>query len=107
MLLILKLRDKVKGSEKAQVSSKLRPRKDKANDKKEKFQIHLSDEERQKAENLLVCAIQNCEFEKEILSLIKLGIFAPNSVNDMKIKNSKLAASVSYTHLTLPTILLV
>ena len=85
---VLKLRERVRNKKQGVVSTRLRPRKDQ---KPEKYIIHLSDLEREDAENILVRAIQTVEFEKEILSLAKLGIYSPNSINDMKIKNSKLA----------------
>ena len=51
----------------------------------------FSEEEKQKAESLLVSAIQNVNFEKETVSLIKHGVFTPNALFEMKVKGSALS----------------
>ena len=89
---ILKLKERVKNKKEGHVSSRLRPRTEKNNErKKEKYVLHLSDQEREDAEHLLIRAIQSCEFSNEITRLVKLGIFSPNTIHDMKIKDTKLA----------------
>ena len=52
--------------------------------------IYLTLEEKSKAEKLLIRAIQAYYFEKEISNLFKMGVFDPNSVNELRIKASGL-----------------
>ena len=83
---ILKLRDRVR--EKKHISTPLK-QKEKGKGSR-KFVIHLSANEREKAEYLLVSAIQATHFEKEIIQLLKLGILTPNTMKE--IRNSKLSS---------------
>ena len=85
---LLKLREVVKNKKENLVSSRLRSGNNKS---KEKLRIHLSEEEKEAAEYLLIRSIQSEEFEKETTKLIKLGIFSPNTIHDMNIKDTKLA----------------
>ena len=54
--------------------------------------IYLNLEEKNKAERLLIRAIQSQYFEKEITTLLKLGVFEPNSYEELKSRESKLIA---------------
>ena len=90
---ILTLRDRVKEKKENLTSSRLRPR---ANEKKPKLIVVFTEEEKNKAEYLLVSAIQSISFEKELLSLIKHGVFSPNALSEMKVKNSPLTTLSPY-----------
>ena len=82
------LKERVENKKKGILPTRLRPRKEAA---KEKLILHLSEEERNRAEYLLVNAIQSIAFEKEMAQLVKLGVFSENSLNELNLKNSKLS----------------
>ena len=88
---IMTLREKVRSKKEGIIGPRLRPRKGNKCQAKEKLIIFLSDEERDKAEYLLINAIQAMSFEKEMVTLLKCGIFSPNALNEMKVKNSSIA----------------
>ena len=88
---ILALRDKAKNRKEGIIGPRLRSRKDKTEEDEKRFIINLSEAEREKAEYLLINAIQATSFEKEMITLLKCGIFSPNALNEMKIKNTNLA----------------
>ena len=84
---LLTLRERVNRKKNNIAESRLRPR----NEQKKKLFVVFSEEEKQKAEFLLISAIQNVNFEKETISLIKPGVFTPNALNEMKVKGSALS----------------
>ena len=67
--------------------TRLRPREN-ANDK---LILHFTEGERDKAESLLINAIQSIAFEKEMIQLAKMGIFSENALGELKLKNCKVA----------------
>ena len=83
------LREKIEQKKKGILSQRLRSRR---NDEREKLVIHFDEDEREKAEYLLISAVQSIHFEAEIVSLLKLGIFSPNALKDMKLRTSKLTS---------------
>ena len=84
---ILTLRDRVRNKKQNLTDSRLRPRE---NRQKSKLIVVFTDEEKEKAEFLLVSAIQSVHFEKETISLIKHGVFSPNAIKELKVKGSSL-----------------
>ena len=84
---LLELKQRVEDKKLNLTRSRLRP---KSNQPKQKLVIHLSEEDRDKAENILIKSLQNMVFERETAQLVKMGIFSPNSVKDMQLKDSKL-----------------
>ena len=86
---ILTLKTRIDNRKKGITETRLRTRKT-VEPKKDRFVIHLTEDERLKAENLLIAALQSECFEKEILKLVKFGIFSPNAISDLKMKDSKL-----------------
>ena len=84
---ILTLRDRVKNKKQNLTDSRLRPRE---NRPKSKLIVTFTNEEKDKAEFLLLSAIQSVHFEKETISLIKHGVFSPNAIKELKVKGSSL-----------------
>ena len=87
---LLTFREKVMNKNNPNPTTRLRPRKDRPVTKL-KFVI-LSHEEKEKAEYLLVSAIQSIHFEKEFVTLLKLGVVTPNSLKELRSKTSKLTS---------------
>ena len=58
--------------------------------------VYLDMADKQRAETLLIKAIQSQHFGKEIETLLKLGVFDPNSVNELKTKSSGLISDSSW-----------
>ena len=85
---ILELKDRVARKKNNEPRTRLRPRKNDGNEKKSR--IILSQEEKQKAESLIISAIQSSHFQKEIETLVKLGIFTPNAMKELRTNNSKI-----------------
>ena len=67
------LRQRVENKKNNILPSKLRPRK---NATKDRLILHFTEEERDKAESLLINAIQSISFEREVVQLAKMGIFS-------------------------------
>ena len=86
---ILTLRDKIRTRKENLTATRLRPR-PKENSKKTRLTVVFTEEEKEKAEYLLVSAIQSQHFEKEIVSLVTHGVFTPNAISELKVKNSPL-----------------
>ena len=57
---------------------------------KNKIRLFLTPHEREKAELLLIRAIQVKHFSREIESLVKLNVFSPNALKELKTKSSQL-----------------
>ena len=57
-----------------------------------KARVLISIEERKVGERLIIQALQNLEFEKEIVTLLKLNVCKPNSYRELKSKKSRLIA---------------
>ena len=85
---ILMLKDKVEAKKNPLPTTRLRPRKN--NEVIKQKYITLDHEEKEKAEKLLVSAIQSVHFENEIVTLIKLGVMSPNALKELKSKTSRL-----------------
>ena len=85
---MLMLKDKIDAKKTPLLASKLRPRKN-LEITKTKF-VTLSQMEKDKAEKLLVSAIQSTHFESEIITLVKLGFVTPNALKELKSKTSRL-----------------
>ena len=73
------LRQRVENKKNNILSSRLRPRK---NATKDKLILHFAEDERDKAESLLINAIQSISFEKEMIQLAKLGIFSEKALGE-------------------------
>ena len=69
--------------------TRLRPR-GKREIKEVKKEMYLTLEEKERGELLLIRAIQAQHFEEELIMLVKLGIFSPDSYEELKKKDSKL-----------------
>ena len=82
------LRERVANKKKGILPTRLRPKNDR---KKDKLILHFSEDERDRAEALLINAIQSVAFEKEMSQLVKLGIFSENAIGELKLKNTKLS----------------
>ena len=80
------LRQRVENKKNNILPTRLRPRK---NATKDKLILHFTEDERDKAESLLINAIQSISFEKEMVQLAKLGIFSEKALGELKLKNSK------------------
>ena len=90
---ILKLRDLTKAKNSVLMTNRLRPRNNPEQTKpNRKYVIHLSQDERESAEILLIKALQSDSFQKETMHLVKLGIFSPNALKELNIKDSKLSS---------------
>ena len=87
---LLTWKEKIASKNDPNPTTRLRPRKDRPMTKL-KF-IILSHEEKEKAERLLVSAIQSIHFEKEFVALLKLGVVTPNSLKELRSKTSKLTS---------------
>ena len=85
---ILTWKERVERKRLGIVATRLRPRL--RNKETGKLKIHLSNEEREKAEYLLVSAIQSVHFEREIIQLLKLGILTPNTMKE--VRNSRISS---------------
>ena len=85
---ILALKTRVENKKNNVLESRLRPRKEQSFTKL-KF-IILSPEEKEKAERVLVAAIQNVHFHKEKIALLKLGVLQPNALKELRSKTSRL-----------------
>ena len=85
---ILKLKERVDMKKNGVTETRLRPKKKDGNGKKSR--VILSQEEKLKAELILLRAIQCTAFSKEIETIIKLGIFTPNALRELRTKNSQI-----------------
>ena len=87
---IMRLKEKIDARKRPEVMSRLRPRNRPPRPDITRINA-LTVEEKERAEILLVKAIQSVHFEKEVTTLLKLGVFAPNSMKELKSKTSRLA----------------
>ena len=53
---------------------------------------YLTLQDKKNSEKLLIRSIQNSHFEKEIISLLKFGVFSPDSYKELKSRSSKLTS---------------
>ena len=84
---ILTLRERVNNKQNNMTNTRLRPRETRT---KTKLVVVFSEEEKNKAEDLLISAIQSVHFEKEIVALLKNGVFEPNAIRELNVKGSSL-----------------
>ena len=84
---ILTLKERVDNRRNNLTNTRLRSRETR---QKTKLIVVFSDEEKNKAEDLLISAIQSIHFEKEILALLKNGVFQPNAIKELNVKGSSL-----------------
>ena len=87
---ILKLKERVCLRKNPPPLPQLRPRRETIEQRKLKIVFSLA--ELEKAEWLLVSAIQNSHFQREIAILMRLNVCSPNAVNELRTKSSFLKA---------------